>query len=27
VLGINKKEAALSAQLSTIDVKIDNGDD
>ena len=25
VLGINKKEEALSAQLSTIDVKIDNG--
>jgi hypothetical protein len=27
VLSINKKEKALAAQLSTIDVKIDNGDD
>ncbi len=27
VLGINKKEKALASQLSTIDVKIDNGDD
>jgi hypothetical protein len=27
VLSINRKEKALAAQLSTIDVKIDNGDD